>query len=407
MLLREGDSLPLVWTAADDFGVTESQLEIRKNKDASVRVAVTAVDGRYTYDVSDWKLTGGDRLHVRAIAADALGQRGESIERSISVAGGLEHREAQEYLRDLALLREQMAASEKDLPALRDARAGIFEAVRYETPSALENLEFNRARWPLLTDRFGQVLMQARSASDALRGSTFFRAGAPALELLSRYMEQERLRLQLSDPAILQNTPGVAGVYELGLPMLAELEKRAGLALPALQADRLKTMVSLVAPRTDPASRRLLEDLRHRAGIFAGLHAPGEVDRLQNLDLSAPAAEPARGLRRWIWMDRGGYIQDPGEAKSLVATDAKIEHPNLGSMGLQGQPKVAVLWMGRLRVEQSGTHRFELESDDGSRLYVGEKMVVQNDGNHAMQPRSGEIALTPGLHSIRVVYFNS
>jgi hypothetical protein len=407
VLLREGDSLPLVWTAGDDFGVTESRIEIRKNQDKPVEISIRPEAGRYTYDFSDWQLAGGDQLHVQALAVDALGQRGDSSARILSVAGGLDHPEAQNYLRDLSSLRSYMATAEPDLVSLQEARAGIFEAVTYETPSALENIEFNRMRWPLLTDRLGQHLNRGRNDTDALRRNTFFRKGAPALELLARYMEQERVRLNVSDPSIQQTDPGVAGVYELGEPLLSELEARALVALPALQAGKLNAMVSLVAPRTDPASRRLLEDLRHRAVLFATVHAPEEVERLKQLDLRAPTGKPARGLHRWMWVNQASYKFDPKDANGIKSIESRVNHSSLAGMGLNENQRGSLLWMGRLHIEKEGTYRFELESDDGSRFYVGEELVVKNDGNHAMETRSGEITLTPGIHPIRMVYFNS
>jgi hypothetical protein len=48
---------------------------------------------------------------------------------------------------------------------------------------------------------------------------------------------------------------------------------------------------------------------------------------------------------------------------------------------------------------------FFTESDDGSRLLIGGRQVVLNDGMHAMEEKKGEIALAGGLHSIRVEFF--
>lgn len=407
MLLREGDSLPLVWTASDDFGVMESRVVIRKNRDAPVVVTVTPVNGRYTYDVSDWSLGGGDELRVQVFAKDALGQEGESPLRTLSVAGGLDHAEAQQVLRDLTALRLHMNQSGPPLEALQQSRAGIFEAVVYETPSALENLEFQRVRWQISTSQLDSNLNEARSRAEALRQRNFFSPGAPALELLSRYMEQERVRLHAVDPSTLQTGPGVEGVYELGLPLLTELQRLADIALPALQAARLETMVALTAPREDAASRRLLEDLRHRAVVFANRHAPEQVAALEALDLRPDTGEPASGLRRWMWLERRTYTYDPGTAGARMDTESHINHPNLPSMNLGGNQLVSILWLGRVRAERGGTYRFDLESDDGSRLYVGDQLVVRNDGNHAMQRREGQIELSPGLHPVRIVYFNS
>jgi hypothetical protein len=61
---------------------------------------------------------------------------------------------------------------------------------------------------------------------------------------------------------------------------------------------------------------------------------------------------------------------------------------------------------GYLDVPADGVYNFELMSDDGSKLSIDGKLVVDNDGTHSMLPKSGSIALAKGLHPIRIGYFN-
>lgn len=58
-----------------------------------------------------------------------------------------------------------------------------------------------------------------------------------------------------------------------------------------------------------------------------------------------------------------------------------------------------------LRIPKSGSYAFRLTSDDGSRLYVGKAVVVNNDGVHAALPKDGSIKLKAGTHPIRVEMF--
>ncbi|NUQ50825.1 MAG: hypothetical protein HUU27_13030, partial [Phycisphaerae bacterium] len=60
---------------------------------------------------------------------------------------------------------------------------------------------------------------------------------------------------------------------------------------------------------------------------------------------------------------------------------------------------------GLLRAPKDGVYRLHLRSDDGSRLYVGDELVVDNDGLHVAEERTGVIALAAGLHPITVSYF--
>jgi hypothetical protein len=60
---------------------------------------------------------------------------------------------------------------------------------------------------------------------------------------------------------------------------------------------------------------------------------------------------------------------------------------------------------GYVKIAQSGIYTFYLESDDGSQLFIGDKLVVDNNGVHGMQEKSGEIALQSGFQPIHVNYF--
>jgi alpha-L-fucosidase len=66
----------------------------------------------------------------------------------------------------------------------------------------------------------------------------------------------------------------------------------------------------------------------------------------------------------------------------------------------------ALRYSGFVRVMQDGVYTFTLTSDDGSRLYIGDRLVVDNDGLHGAQARSGAIALGAGAHALTVTYFN-
>jgi hexosaminidase len=56
-------------------------------------------------------------------------------------------------------------------------------------------------------------------------------------------------------------------------------------------------------------------------------------------------------------------------------------------------------------VTQTRVHRFTVTSDDGARLYVDNRLVIDNDGLHGPRARSGEIALAHGVHRFRVEFF--
>ncbi len=46
-------------------------------------------------------------------------------------------------------------------------------------------------------------------------------------------------------------------------------------------------------------------------------------------------------------------------------------------------------------------------TDDGSKLFIDDIEVVNNDGNHGTIEQSGKAALKKGYHKISVTYFDS
>jgi hypothetical protein len=62
------------------------------------------------------------------------------------------------------------------------------------------------------------------------------------------------------------------------------------------------------------------------------------------------------------------------------------------------------LW-GFLAVEAAGEYTFHLASDDGSRLRLGEDVVVDNDGLHGTAERSQSIPLQAGKHALSIEFF--
>ncbi len=65
----------------------------------------------------------------------------------------------------------------------------------------------------------------------------------------------------------------------------------------------------------------------------------------------------------------------------------------------------AIDYTGKFWIEKPGRYRFLLMSDDGSKLYIDDALIVDNDGIHAPMERRGEVTLARGIHRMRVSYF--
>ena len=66
---------------------------------------------------------------------------------------------------------------------------------------------------------------------------------------------------------------------------------------------------------------------------------------------------------------------------------------------------VGAVFEGYFIAPSQQVYTFFVESDDGSKLFIGDNLVVDNDGLHGMVDVSGQIALLPGPHRIRIEFF--
>lgn len=66
----------------------------------------------------------------------------------------------------------------------------------------------------------------------------------------------------------------------------------------------------------------------------------------------------------------------------------------------------AVRFTSLLEVGEKGSYTFYIRSDDGSKLFIDDELVVDNDGDHGVKEKGGSLHLDPGAHEIKVLWFN-
>ena len=95
---------------------------------------------------------------------------------------------------------------------------------------------------------------------------------------------------------------------------------------------------------------------------------------------------------------------DRAGAPDAVVVDESISTDTLdnGTAGIW--QSFSVEWTGAIVIPSAGTYRFATLSDDGSELDVDDQTVVRNGGKHGPQEASGTIALTAGIHPLRLRY---
>jgi len=66
----------------------------------------------------------------------------------------------------------------------------------------------------------------------------------------------------------------------------------------------------------------------------------------------------------------------------------------------------SAIWKGFIKIPEDNEYLFKLLSDDGSRLFINQQLVIDHWGEHYFIPKTGRIFLKKGKYPIRIEYFN-
>lgn len=67
----------------------------------------------------------------------------------------------------------------------------------------------------------------------------------------------------------------------------------------------------------------------------------------------------------------------------------------------------AILMFSSINIKEAGAYIFYIGSNDGSQLIVDNELLIDNDGEHGYQVRSGKVNLEKGQHTMELRYFQS
>ncbi|MDX9911192.1 MAG: PA14 domain-containing protein [Phycisphaerales bacterium] len=132
------------------------------------------------------------------------------------------------------------------------------------------------------------------------------------------------------------------------------------------------------------------------------------IDQLREPDL-IPASEPGVEVAYYQLTNPSALPNFDALTPYAQAQRSTINIPSTnGVFATSGRSdQVGAVFTGVLNVPTSGSYNLFTESDDGSALYIGDELVVNNDGLHGMTERSGQIGLQAGTHRIRVEFFEN
>lgn len=142
-------------------------------------------------------------------------------------------------------------------------------------------------------------------------------------------------------------------------------------------------------------------------GLFIGMRvrpaappAPAVLPALPAPSAVAPA--PTVGFSATYFSDEQLSNAVATRIEPMIAFDWGADAPP----GTSQADHFSARWTGRLNVSEGKKYNFFLTSDDGSRLFIDDKLVIDNWGSHSQVSLEAEAELEPGIHPIRVEYFD-
>ena len=145
--------------------------------------------------------------------------------------------------------------------------------------------------------------------------------------------------------------------------------------------------------------------------IARALGARGSLSLL--LSLSLAAQEDLKPGLVGEYYHTGERVQDflalePGAKPRFKRVDKRIDFDRTVAPfhGTKLVDDFFIRWTGVVRVPKPGKWKFLTVSDDGSRLLLNRRMIVDNGGSHEMREAAGEVELEAGDYPIVIEYFD-
>lgn len=148
---------------------------------------------------------------------------------------------------------------------------------------------------------------------------------------------------------------------------------------------------------------------------------PAKPPMINDEPLILPSSESSVEAKVYEWKNAIKVSKSkPGIAYKYFEPTGKIDlssiNNNPTSIGItdiisnnkkQRTDKFAFEFTGYIKIDKDGIYTFFTDSDDGSKLFIDDEEIVNNDGDHGNVEKSGKAALKKAFHKIKVLYFDS
>ena len=386
-----GSLLNLEARAEDDFGLTAMRLVVRTDqrpKTTTIKLQRPEEGGKVWLISQPWDLAGlflqdGETIVYRVEAVDTSGSVGKSDERRLRIVSAQKHPSAH-VLAELEKVQKYLDGAHR---LMSSARKDIAEMRQLFRP---EDTAFQAAERLLLEESFRRIARETQSASDVLEKIEPEAETGPMRALvtglsnaLARFSETELRPLQSSASRAHSNNPQAIA---------------AGLDVLLTQAPPIEERVALLHQATTVAQR-------YAGSMVLEERATDIRDSQQKV---MPVLVGSAG-----WSQKGTYV--PGLAAEYYkgvnfeqiarrTVESRIAYANVDLPDV-GRENFSVRWKGQVLAPKAGRYVFRATADDGVRLYVDGKKLIDEWRGQAPTAFEGPIDLKDGWHDIVLEFY--
>lgn len=94
------------------------------------------------------------------------------------------------------------------------------------------------------------------------------------------------------------------------------------------------------------------------------------------------------------------------DALGRPTREGYVHEFTLDEFDVEEKDHFAIRFTTRMQIDRAGKYTFGIISDDGAKLYIDGREVIDNDGSHSADMKYGTTQLTEGLHDVCVEYFD-
>lgn len=242
-----------------------------------------------------------------------------------------------------------------------------------------------------------RILRFAPTRTDGVRVRFLRSLGPPTLTELGLYMAPPEVQIEAEAEDFLSMMPVKLRCTAPG----AEIRYTTDGSVPTRSSERTTGRI-IFDSDTRLRARAFLPGID---GIKVAERSFRHWDRDDVIDAVHVLKEPSAGL---AWRAYAGGWQSLVDLDLTVAADAEGTTPNFDLTVRPEAEHCALAWDGFLVAPETGLYEFRITSDDGSRLWLHDRLLLDHDGLHGMgDGMTVVIGLEKGLHPLRTAWFNA